>query len=141
MVKTYLVSGASWLAEVEIQNAEDLSIDDIKIEACTRALEAHFGKRNDVLYSKHSPFKLTEDEKKKDELHAVLVDLITTELETGCGVGTLLCVMDTQDPSTYKEGEDHEWYVSSKAILENVGIPTLIQKFDEKYPNKKKKVS
>ena len=68
-------------------------------------------------------------------------ELLTTELEPGCGIGMLLCIMDNQDPDTYPANEDHEWYVSSKTILENIGYPTLVKTFDVKYPNKKKKTS
>ena len=141
MVKTYLVSGASWLAEVEIENIEDLTPDQVRFEACTRALEAHFGMRDDIEISRHPPIKLTKEQRSEDQIHSALVDLLTTELETGCGVGVLLCVMDDKDPEEYKEGEDHEWYMNSKSILENVGVPKLVKKFNEKYPDKKKKGS
>lgn len=136
MTRTFLVAGANWVSEVEL-DTEHLTVDEIKLEAATRAVEQHFGKRNDVLYYKRTPISLTEEERNSDELHAALVDLITEELEEGCGIGMLLCIMDNRDPNDVPKGEDVEWYISSKNILENVGIPSLIQRFDEKYPVKK----
>jgi hypothetical protein len=138
MTKTYLVAGANWVAEVELANVETLSADDIRMEAATRAVEAKFGKRKDIAINQHPPISLSKQQKKENELHASLVELLTEELETGCGIGMLLCIMDNQDPDTYKEGEDHEWYVSSKSILENVGVPSLVERFNKKYPDKKK---
>jgi hypothetical protein len=39
-----------------------------------------------------------------------------------------------------KDGPE-EWYINSKSILENVGVPNLVKRFDEKYPTKKTKDS
>lgn len=138
MEKTYIVAGANWIAEVELTDIEHLSKDEIQLEACTRAVERHFGKRTDIPYQKHPPITLTPSQKKQDELHAALVQLLTDELEPGCGIGVLLCVMDNQDPDTYDANEDHEWYINSKTILENVGIPSLISTYNKKYPSKKR---
>lgn len=141
MNKTYIVAGSNWIAEVPLTNIEHLSQDEIKTEVCTRAVERHFGKRTDLTYLQHPPIKLTEEQKNEDQLHVALVKLLTDELEKGCGVGMLLCIMDNQDPDTYDTNEDHEWYINSKTILENVGIPSLVDVFNKKYPDKKKKGS
>lgn len=138
MTKSYLVAGANWIAELDIAT-EHLTDDDIKMEVATRAVEAHFGKRSDVLYKKHTKIKLSGKQKKAETLHTALIELLTEELEKGCGIGMLLCIMDKKDPKTYKKGEEHEWYISSKPILENVGVPALVQRFNEKYPDQKDK--
>lgn len=136
MTRTFFVAGANWVSEVEL-DTEHLTVEQIKQEAATRAVEQHFGKRNDIPYKQHDPIKLTIEERAEDELHAVIVDLLTDELEEGCGIGMLLCIMDNRNPNDVPKGEDIEWYISSKSILENVGIPSLIRRFDEKYPVKK----
>jgi hypothetical protein len=133
MTKTFLIAGSNWVSEVEL-DTEHLTLEQIKLEAATRAVEQHFGKRDDIPYQRHEPITLTEEDRKKDELHACLVDLLTEELEKGCGIGMLLCIMDNRDPNTIPKNEDSEWYISSKLILENVGIPSLVKRFDEKYP-------
>jgi hypothetical protein len=135
MVKNFIVAGSNWVAEVDLTDYEDIPSSTIQMEAATRAVEALFGKRDDISIFKHDPPKLTPLQKKQDELHAALIELLTDELDSGCGIGCLLCVMDNQNPATYKKGEDHEWYISSKAVLENVSIPKLVQRFDEKYPD------
>jgi len=129
MLKTYLVAGASWVAEIDLENTDNTSEDNLKIEAASRAVEAHIGRRPDILVDRHSPISLTKDEKElsENELHAALVELLTTEIDIGCGIGALLCIMDSTN-------EQNESFISSKIILENVGIPRLIQKFNEKYP-------
>ena len=137
MTKTFLVAGSTWVAEVNIENAEALPPNTLKIEAMTRAVEAHFGKRDDIEITRHEPIVIPEDKRETDELHTALVDLLSEELEPGCGIGMMLCIMDNQDPATYKSGEDHEWYMSSKVVLENVGMPELVKRFNEKYPDKK----
>lgn len=142
MTKTYLVTGATWIAEVTLNNIEDLTINQIQLEACTQAVERHFGKRIDIPYQKlDTPLCLTEEQRKEDELHAAIVDLLTNELEPGCGIGMLLCVMDNRDPDGVSNDEDDEWYINSKSILENVGCPSLVKRFNEKYPKKKKRKS
>lgn len=128
MTRTFFVAGSNWISEVDI-DTEHLTQEQIKIEAATRAVEQHFGKRNDILYQNNVPFIPTEEQRKEDELHTALIDLLTEELEEGCGIGVLLCIMD-------RDGTD-EWYINSKSILENVGIPYLVKRFDEKYPTKK----
>jgi hypothetical protein len=135
MMKNFIVAGSNWVAEVDLTDCQDLQPSTLQMEAATRAVEALFGKRDDVPIYKRAPIKLTASQKKQDELHAALIELLTDELDTGCGIGCLLCVMDNQDPATYKKGEDHEWYISSKAILENVSVPKLVKRFDEKYPD------
>jgi hypothetical protein len=139
MMKTYLVAGANWVAEVDLSNCQDMEPSTLQMEAATRAVEALFGKRDDISISKHEPIILTEEQKKEDELHAALINLMTDELKEGCGIGMLLCVMDNQDPATYKKGENHEWYISSKSVLENVSVPDLVNRFVEKYPKESKK--
>lgn len=139
MNKTYLVAGANWIAEVNLTDVEHFNQNEIQLEACTQAVERHLGKRTDIPYYKHNPLTLTEEQRNADELHSALIDLLTEELEKGCGIGMLLCVMDNQDPATYADNEEHEWYVNSKMILENVGAPSLVKTFDNKYPDKKKK--
>lgn len=136
MTRTFFVAGTNWVSEVEL-DTEHLTVEEIKLEAATRAVEQHFGKRTDLPYLKHEPITLTNEERESDSLHAALIDLMTEELEKGCGIGMLLCIIDNRDPNTIPQGEDSEWYIASKSILENVGIPSLVKRFDEKYPVKK----
>lgn len=136
MTRTFFVAGSNWVSEVEL-DTEHLTVDEIKMEAATRAVEQHFGRRNDIPYKNHDPIILTEKEREQDPLHAAIIELLTTELEEGCGIGMLLCIMDNREPNTIPKGEDSEWYIASKNILENVGVPSLVKRFDEKYPMKK----
>ncbi len=136
MTKTFFVAGSNWVSEVEL-DTEHLTTEEIKMEAATRAVEQHLGKRNDLPYTRHEPIVLTEEQVIEDPLHAALVKLLTDELEDGCGIGMMLCIMDNRDPDEVPKDEDSEWYITSKTILENVGIPNLVKRFDEKYPIKK----
>ena len=135
MTKSFIVAGATWLAEVDIENAENIAENEIKVEAITRAVEAHFGKRKDIQIHKNK--KIKPNKKDKDTLHNTLIQLLTDELEPGCGVGMLFCIMDNQDPATYKEGEEHEWYMASNQVLANAGMHKLVNRFNMKYPDKK----
>lgn len=132
MTRKFYVAGSNWTSEVELSNVEDFPPDSLQMEAATRAVEARYGKRSDVEYSSHKPIKLTNKQKATCQLHAALVQLLTDELIEGCGIGNLLCVMDAE-----KKDEDNEWYVSSRVVLENAGVPKLVAVFDEKYPSKK----
>jgi hypothetical protein len=132
MTRTFFVAGTNWISEIEL-DTEHLTDEEIKVEAATRAVEQHFGKRNDIPYQNHLPLALTKEEQEQDQLHAAVIELITEELEEGCGIGMLLCIMDKDGPE--------EWYINSKSILENVGVPNLVKRFDEKYPTKKTKDS
>ncbi len=138
MTKNYLVAGANWSSQVEIENSESYTDTSIQIEAATRAIEAKLGKRNDINIIHHEPISLTDEQKEQDPLHASLVGLLTDELEIGCGIGMLLCIMDTQNTDTYDSDEPHEWYISSKSVLENMSNQSLVNVFDKKYPNLKK---
>jgi hypothetical protein len=128
MNKTYSVYGANWWCEVELQDVETLPIDSIKIEAATRAVEAFYGKRDDIETYEFDPSAIDEN---VDELHATILQLLKEELEPDCGIGMLMSISDGKD----------EWYINSKSILENVGVPSLVEKFDQKYPDKKKQTS
>ncbi len=132
MIRTFSVAGSNWVSKVEL-DTEHLTIEETKLEAATRAVERHLGKRFDLPYEKYRPISLTEEESKNNELHAAVVELLTEELEEGCGIGMFLCIMDDLNTNS----EDNEWYISSKNILENVGVPSLVKRFDEKYPVKK----
>lgn len=140
MTKTYLVAGSNWTAQVEIENIENYELNSIQVEAATRAVEAKFGKRFDIEIYGHLPISLTDEQQEQDELHASLVKLMTDELEPNCGIGMLLCIMDNQG-IVLEHNKDHEWYISSKTILENVGMPHLVEKFLLKYPDNKKNKS
>jgi hypothetical protein len=123
--KTYLVAGASWIAEVELEDVENFDVETIKTEAATRAIEGLFKKRFDIPINHHEPI-----EPDGNELHDALISLLTTELEEGCGVGSLICIME---PANVEEHAEHqEWYISSKEILMNVGLPHLVEIFDQK---------
>jgi hypothetical protein len=136
MTKTFFVAGANWVSQVEL-DTEHFTTEQIKLEAATRAVEQHLGKRHDIPYLKHDPITLTDEQRKSNELHSALMDLLTEELVEGCGIGMLLCIMDNRASDSIPKGEDSEWYISSKNILENVGVPSLVKRFDEKYPVKK----
>lgn len=123
--KTYLVAGANWIAEVELEDVENFDIDTIKTEAATRAIEGLFKKRFDIPINHHEPIQPDGD-----ELHDALIGLLTTELELGCGVGSLLCIIEPDDVEQHTEHQ--EWYISSKEILQNVGLPHLVEIFDQK---------
>lgn len=134
MMRNFVVSGTNWMSQINI-NTDDIPADQLLMEVATRAVERHFRKRSDVFYKTHDPICLTKEERAEDEFKAILVDLLTTELEEGCGIGTMIFIMDCRDDIS--ENEDSEWFISSKPVLENVGIPSLIQKFIEKYPIEK----
>jgi hypothetical protein len=131
---SYFVVGSNWVGEVTIENPEDIPQDIIRLEAATRAVEARYGKRNDVRFEEHKPELTCENA----GVSNTLIELMTDELEEGCGVGMLICVMDN-DPEAESDPENHEWYLSSKLILENVGVPKLVDKFNRKYPKNPKK--
>lgn len=128
MMKTFFVVGSNWISEVEL-DTEHLTDEGIKVEAATRALEQHFGKRHDIPYRSKTPICLTEEEREEDQLHTALIELLTEELEEGCGIGMLLCIIEKDGPE--------EWFINSKSILENVGVPNLVKRFNEKYSTKK----
>lgn len=134
--KTYLVAGVNWVAEVDLENEDSFPPELVKNEVATRAVEALFKKRHDIHIEYHEPITLTEEQRNESQLRATLLDMLKEEIVPGCGVGLLLCIMDNKDPETWKTGEEHEWYISSKEVLKNVGIPSLVSKFDEKYPLK-----
>jgi hypothetical protein len=137
MTKTFIVTGANWTAKVDLGDYESLPTSDLQTEAATRAVEARYGKRSDVDITYHKPIKMNKKDRNQYELTAALIDLITDELQDGCGVGNLLCVID---PTINKgSGDDGEWYISSRVILANAGVPKLIERFNEKYPDKKQK--
>jgi hypothetical protein len=139
MVKTFIVTGANWTAEVNLGDYESLTTFDLQTEAATRAVEARFGKRSDIQITYHKPIKLTKKQKDQCELQSILIELLTEELIAGCGIGNLLCVID---PDVSKEQQiDNEWYISSRIVLANAGIPKLLDRFNEKYPDKKQKTS
>ncbi len=122
--KTYVVAGVNWIAKVEI--ADSFS-DCPQTEAATRAVEALYGMRKDIKIQKHKA-KITKNQR-KDGVTSALFDLLTDELTEGCRVGCLLAISNGID----------EWFISSKVILENVGVPKLVAIFNEKYPDKKEK--
>ena len=137
MDKIYVVAGANWVAQIDLSDFDPTG-SNVYVEACTRAVEAKFGTRKDIPIQYHTPIALTLKQRTSDAMHASLVDLMTDEIEPGCGIGALLCIMDTVDPESFKDGEEHEWFMSSKLILENAGVPKLVEKFNVKYPTKKK---
>ena len=87
---SYFVVGSNWVGEVTIENPEDIPQDIIRLEAATRAVEARYGKRNDVRFEEHKPELTCENA----GVSNTLIELMTDELEEGCGVGMLICVMD-----------------------------------------------
>lgn len=130
MNKNFMVAGSGWVAEVPLENVEVLDFEQVKKEAATRAIEALFKKRSDIEIQKHETPR--EDmEVPGDEINNAIVELLTSELQPGCGVGMILCVMDHEHPE-FTSGGNHEWYISSKEILENVGLPSLVKKFEQK---------
>jgi hypothetical protein len=129
MTKTYIVSGATWLAEVELDQPETMSENDIQIEAATRAVERHIKKIpiEGVSYSSHkNPIKVDES---YPEVYSSIIEMMVEELEKGCGIGGLLCIMGYDNSSL---GE--ECYVNSRDILVNVGLPKLVNVYDKRYP-------
>jgi hypothetical protein len=125
MTKTYIVAGANWIAEVELPDVENFDIEMIKTEAATRAVEALFKKRFDIPVNQYD----RGDVDPEGELNEALLELLTEELEPGCGIGVLLCIMNVEGENT---DEHQEWYISSKEILQNVGLPHLVKRYDEK---------
>ncbi len=138
MIKTYLVAGSNWSAVVPIDNVDDLSMENLQLEVATRAVETKLGKRHDIAIDDHVPIVTTDLQRKNHELHCALVELMTDELIPECGIGMLICVMDNDKPEEFKAGETHEWFISSKLILENIGMTHLIREFDKRYPMEKK---
>lgn len=133
MTKTFLVAGSNWIAEVSLSDIDHLPPESLQIEAATRAVESLYGKRKDITIQRHKPIKLTKKQKKDNALQASLIELLTTELQPGCGIGMLLCIWETQN----SDEKDQEYYINSKSVLENVGIPKLIDVFEKKYPKQK----
>lgn len=136
MIKNYLVSGATWVAQVDITDTimENLSPDDIHIEVATIAVEAYYKKRTDVVIVNHDPIEMSNEEMIQNEGQACIMELMADEIEKGCGIGVLLCVMDVTGPRQ-NDGE-HEWYISSKLVLENAGMPRLANLYLQKHPDK-----
>lgn len=132
MTRTYVIAGATWVAYVPI-DIEQLSMEQIKLEACTRAVEAFLKKRSDIEVIPTGFTKNQEELSEADEMHKALIELMTTELEPGCGIGTVLCIIDKEP----LEGVESEWFVNSKLVLENVGESRLVNVFTEKYPYRK----
>lgn len=126
--KKFVVAGVNWIAEVDLP---DFDFESPQTEAATRAVEALYGKRNDITIEPYKPIKLTKKQKEKNELQSALIELLSDELVSGCRIGMLLCIADTSD-------KNNEWYISSKDVLENVGVPKLIEVFNKKYPTNKK---
>lgn len=124
-MKQYVVAGVDWFAEVDLS---DYNLDSPQTEAATRAVESLIGKRKDIKIHKH---KSKLPKKFKNELNTALFGLLQDELTKGCRIGILLAISD---------GEN-EWYVNSKVILENVGLPKLVDVYNVKYPDKKEKTS
>jgi hypothetical protein len=133
MTKNFLISGVNWVAEVEVNNAETYEERDLHIETTTRAVEAKFGKRKDVNILYHDPLKITPSDEQSLETH--LLNLLTHEITPKSGIGMVMCIMDLQT----SDDKENEWYISSKVILENAGFPSLVEKFDHKFPDKKSK--
>ena len=132
MEKTYFVAGKNWVAPIPISDIEHFASDhNIKIEAATRAIEALFKKRSDIEIQHHDPITITPEEEESDPLHATLVGLLQKEIEPGCEVGMVLCIFDSEDAETLLDGKEHEWYINSRNILQNAGVPHLVKKFDE----------
>ena len=140
MIKSFIVAGSNWNVAVDLSDVDNLNQEELKVEACTRAVERHLEKRTDLPYSQHDVIKLTKKQKQKDQLHATIIELLSEELKPGCGIGMLLCIIKN-DGTPLKENEDNEWYISSKNILENVGRPDLVEVFNKKYPDKKQKTT
>ncbi len=138
MIKTYIVAGANWSVVVPIDNVDDLSLENLQLEVATRGVEAKLGKRTDIVIEDHSPIITTDLQRQTHELHCAMVELMTDELVPGCGIGMLVCVMDNDKPEEFKAGENHEWFISSKLILENIGVNHLIGEFNKRYPVEKK---
>jgi hypothetical protein len=136
MTKKYLVHGSNWTAEVEIPNAEVFNEDQLPMEAATRAVEAMLDKRQDIDVSEFVPKKLSKKEKAQDEMFAAIWELLTEELEPGCGIGMLLGITDITDGK-----KDEPRFINSKKIMENVGIPSLVDIFDAKYPSTNKQTT
>lgn len=134
MIKKYIVAGANWTAKVSFEDTLGV-VKDIPYEIATRAVEAFFNKRSDIKIKRGVQFVSKQPVDTLDDMHDVMIDLLSTELIAGCGIGMLIMVMDDKNPANYKTGESHEWFIQSKDILSNVGLPTLIDAFNTKYPD------
>jgi hypothetical protein len=144
--KSLLVSGATWIAEIDISDLEGLDDNVIRMEAATRGVEAWFGKRKDIEII-NLPNECLELEKLDDEdrnnMHIALRQLLTDELKKGCGIGRIITVLKDVDPETLTEENwgTHEWYVNSDKVLANAGKHDLVDLFNKVCPelNKSKK--
>lgn len=126
---TYTILGSDWAANVELNDKDVIDKNNIHVEVITRAVEALIGKRKDVKiknYKKHQLADMFED----SQIQSILFELMTDELEPGCRIGMLFCIFEKGKPQTF---------FSSKIILQNVGLPKLVAKFDKKYPDLKEK--
>ena len=128
--KVFMVAGTNWVATVNIENYKDYNKDQIWIEAATRGVEKHFNKRNDVDIEYREPDyeEIKEKFPNMNKIDRNMLELKSTELEKGCGIGGIICI----------NGEEENRFIMSKFILENVGIPHLVDVFNKKYPNPEK---
>lgn len=131
-IKTFLVTGFGWTAEVPIDTS-DINADDVGIEVASRAVEAKLSRRADIEIHEHPPISLTPKQMASNPLHSTILQLLNDELIEGCGIGMLLCITM---PESVDGKDEPERYISSKDIFQNIGYNPLISVFDQKYPQK-----
>lgn len=124
MMHTYRIVGYNWHTDIQLEEEDGVTIKEMVMEVCTKAVEALYERRNDILINfQEDPH--TIDQSSLNQFQKAFFNLITTEIEEGCKLGAIICcLIDNSD----------EWYVNSKEILENASIPNLVHSYLKKFP-------
>lgn len=131
MTKEFLIAGTDWVTEVTIETKDNETVvENMRVEAATRAIEGRFGKRDDMEFHEYDGI-FEKDNTEPDELQRTLFELVHEELEPGCKVGCLLAIAMKDDKELY--------FINSKIVLQNAGFGKLAKIFDKKYPDSIKK--
>lgn len=126
MIKELIVIGCSWMAEVNVETDDYEQFTDVVTEAATRAVEAKFKRRNDILIVGFE----SEDESPIHELDKQLINMVSQEIDEGTGIGALLCVIDKDGIDSRPEDNcgTNEWFVNTATVLNDAGLHWLLKK-------------
>ncbi len=109
------------MAEVNLETTDYERFTDALNEAATRAVEAKFKRRNDV-----PVFDMdASDGTYAGELDQQLVEMINAEIRPGCGLGSLMCIIDRN--GELDKDTDHEWFINTASVLNDAGLNWLFK--------------
>lgn len=118
-LKDFIVTGATWTALVENIDSDLYQEREIYTEAATRAVECAFGKTvAGVQIQTIDSSDIPPDFKSNKNFEATFSDLLFEELEPGCGIGTVISIVDVSKLND-------RMYILSKFVLQNAGMPRL----------------